>query len=290
MFTFLSYTVILFLNIYFRYYNKVKKVKLSEYIDQLLAMGKSTFSLDDAQKALEKSRAAVILSIEHLKQQQRIVSPAKGFYVIVLPEYRVYGCLPAEYFIPYLFDFWRQPYYACLVTAASYYGAAHQQPQVFQIMIRGYRAPIVCEKVKVDFVVNKYLEKNPTQEISTARSKLRISTPETTAMDLLNYPKHCGGLNRVVTILDELKEVIKEKELATLLDISPNHFWKQRLGYIFEKLGAENLSQIIFHHITKLKRVDYIQLDPSYKENGIAKFSKNSIWKVIENTNFESDL
>lgn len=264
-------------------------MKLSEYIDQLLAMGKCTFTLNDAQKALEKSRAAVILSIEHLKQQKKVVTPAKGFYVIVTPEYRIYECLPAEYFIPYLLEFWQQPYYACLVTAASYHGVAHQQPQIFQVMIKQYRAPIVCGKVKVDFVVNKYLEKNPIQKVSTSHSKLCISTPETTAMDLLNYSKQCGGLNRVATILDELQDVIKEKELAALLEISPNHFWKQRLGYLFEKLGAENLAQIIFQNIQKLKRVDYIRLDPSYKEDA-AKFLKNNRWKIIENTNFESDL
>lgn len=265
-------------------------MKVSEYIEQLLAKGKCTFTLDDAQKALEKSRAAIILSIEHLRQRQKVVSPAKGFYVILTPEYRIYGCLPAEYFIPYLMQFWQEPYYACLVTAASYHGAAHQQPQTFQVMIKQYRKPIICGKVKIDFIANKNIGICPTQSITTQRSNLIIATPETTAMDLVNYPKQCGGLNRIVTILDELREVIKEKELLDLIEAEPHHFWKQRLGYILEKLGAKNLAQIILQHLQKLKRTDYIPLDVSHISKNSAGYTKGKDWKIIENTTMESDL
>lgn len=263
---------------------------MSEYIEQLLAKGRCTFTLDEAQKTLGKSRAAIILSIEHLKQQQKVVSPAKGFYAIVPPEYRIYGCLPAEYFIPYLMDFWQESYYVCLVTAASYHGATHQQPQTFQVMVKQYRKSISCGKVKVDFIANKHIEICPTQSITTQRSKLIVATPETTAMDLLNYPRQCGGLNRIATMLDELREVMQEKRLLMLLEIASHHFWKQRLGYVLEKLGAEHLASIILQHLHKLKRVDYIPLDISHSAKDYAKCTKNIQWKIIENADFESDI
>jgi len=83
-------------------------MKLSEYIDLLIAKGKCCFSLDEAHEALNKKRSLVVKAINHQKKLGRIASPAKGFYVIVSPEYRIYGCLPAEYFIPYLMQYWQQ--------------------------------------------------------------------------------------------------------------------------------------------------------------------------------------
>ncbi len=264
-------------------------MKLSEYIENLAARGQCTFTVDNAQKALGKSRAAIILSIEHLRQQQKIVSPARGFYLIVSPEYRIYGALPAEYFIPYLMEYWREKYYVCLASAASYYGAAHQQPQTFQVMIQKYRKPIICGKVRIDFIANKHLNHFPVQKFTTQRSELLVASPETTAMDLVNYPKQAGGLNRVATILDELQETIKENELLKLLNIAPHLYWKQRLGYMLENLGAHHLAKIILKHLQKIKRVNYVSLDISQPVDAQDN-ARNEHWKIIENNTFESDL
>src|SRR5207244_10392072 len=58
----------------------------------------------------------------------------RGFYVIVPPEYRVAGSLPAAWFIRDLMDYLRRPYYVGLLTAPSLHGAAHQAPQEFQVV------------------------------------------------------------------------------------------------------------------------------------------------------------
>ena len=264
-------------------------MKLSDYIEKLLAEGRCTFTVDEAKQNLEKSRAAIILSIEHLKQQRKVASPAKGFYVIIPPEYRIYECLPAEYFLPYLMRYWQKQYYVCLVTAASYHGAAHQQPQTFQVMVQQSRKPITCGKIRVEFIANKHLKRNLTQKFITQRSELVVSTPEVTAMDLINYPKQCGGLNRIATILDELREAIKEKELLELLERATHRFWQQRLGYMLDKLGAGNLAQVIFQHLQQLSGIGYIPLDPLLPTN-IPFSAKNKRWKIVENCSFESDL
>ena len=45
-----------------------------------------------------------------------------------------------------------QPYYVALLSAAAYHGAAHQKPQVFQVMIPKARRGLECGGVRVDFV------------------------------------------------------------------------------------------------------------------------------------------
>jgi len=68
-------------------------MNFNDYIDDLLRHGKYSFTVQQAQHALEKSKKAVYSSIEHLLAKNELANPVKGFYVIVPPEYRVLGCL-----------------------------------------------------------------------------------------------------------------------------------------------------------------------------------------------------
>lgn len=160
-----------------------------------------------------KSRKVVQSSIEHLLAVGELATPAKGFYVIVPPEYHVLGCLPAEYFIPYLMEYWNCRYYVGLLTAASYYGAAHQAVQVFQMMMaERAKRPIVCAKVKINFIGHRQLAEIPVQTISTAKSMLTVSTPERTAMDLRKLSSVICRLNHIVTVLTEIQETANRRQ------------------------------------------------------------------------------
>jgi len=264
-------------------------MSFSDYINTLLRQGKCSFTITQAQAATGKSLKAIYSSIEHLIAKNLLAAPAKGFYVIVPPEYQILGCLPAEYFIPYLMDYWECPYYVGLLTAARYHGASHQAAQIFQVMIAGRsRPPVECGKVKVQFIANRHLAKTPIQTFSTAKSQLNVSTPEGTAMDLLNYPHQAGGLNHIATVLAELHEGMKPNKLRTLAESDTVLAWKQRLGYLLETIGALELSQVLKKHLIKQKRVDYVPL-----MSGLASSTetpRSTAWKIIENATVESDL
>lgn len=97
-------------------------MNIQTYIDELTAKGKCCFTLKEACKALSRPDNAVKLAIKRLKEKRSgLASPARGFYVIVPPEYRKAGCLPAEYFLPYLMAYWNKPYYVGLLSAAAIY-------------------------------------------------------------------------------------------------------------------------------------------------------------------------
>lgn len=264
-------------------------MNLYEYIQSLKKNGKCSFSISDVLSALNtKSRKAILSSIEHLVLKEELVSPAKGFYIILPPEYQILGCLPAEFFIPYLMDYWKCNYYACLLTAANYHGASHQAVMVFQVMSEKRRPPIICGKIQINFILNKNLQDSPTQKISTRMSMLTISTPEGTAMDLLKYPRQSGGLSHIATILTELHETMTAGKLLELAKKSTTLAWQQRLGYILELVGANELANAIHENLSEQKRVDYILLAPGKKINKNSR--KNEKWKIIENITIESDL
>jgi hypothetical protein len=49
--------------------------------------------------------------LRRLKEQGLIAEPVRGFLVIVPPEYRHLGCLPAEQFVPQLMAIAAEPYW-----------------------------------------------------------------------------------------------------------------------------------------------------------------------------------
>lgn len=261
----------------------------ANYIRDLVKHGKCCFTLDQAQITLQKTRKAILSSIEHLLAKGELASPAKGFYIIVPPEYHGLGCIPAEQFIPYLMEYWGYRYYAGLLTAAAYHGASHQAVQVFQVMIDNRRPLLVCGKIRVQFITNSHLTKTSTQNISTSKSMLTISTPESTAIDLLNYPHQSGGLNHIVTVISELQETMDPKKLLALAEIQPELAWKQRLGYLLEVVEAHELADVLKKYLSTQKRIDYIPLLAGLKKTD-KTFSRNLTWKIIENTTIESDI
>lgn len=258
------------------------------YIHDVIKQGKCSFSIDEAAKTLGKSRKAIQSSIEHLLAKRELVSPARGFYVIVPPEYQVLGCLPAEYFIPSLMAYWRCNYYASLLTAAQYHGASHQTVMIFQVMLEKARPAITCGKVKIKFIGNKNLNSTPTQKINTRMSIIATSTPEGTAMDLLKYPHQSGGLNHILTVLSELQENMQANKLLALAKKTASLAWQQRLGYMLEKVNAHELANTLKEYLLKQKRIDYIPLDPHSKVT--KRTPRNNTWKIIENTKLESDV
>ncbi len=211
--------------------------------------------------------------------------PYQGFYVIVPPEYRSLGCRPAEQFIPDLMNYLGEYYCVGLLSAAEYHGAAHHCPQVFQVMVAKPRRTIISGKVQVNFIVRGNIEAIPTQPRNTVSGILKLSTPEATAFDLAGYYRHCGWLDNVATVLSELVEVLDPEKLVTVAELSPIT-WVQRLGYLLERVGSEEIWQPLSEYINAKKPVRSPLL-PSVTIKG-AVFSKR--WQIYINTKVESEI
>src|SRR5438093_13756550 len=120
------------------------RLKARQYIEHLAASGRYQFSSAEAQAALAVSAAAAKVALNRLAKQKAVASPARGFYVIVPPEYQGLRCLPADQFIPDLMKRLDGSYYAGLLSAAQYHGAAHHRPQEFQVSLAKTHRPIQC--------------------------------------------------------------------------------------------------------------------------------------------------
>jgi len=265
---------------------------IEDYIKELRASGKRWFTTDSAQAALGVTRSAVHSALHRLSQKGDIVSPFRSFYLIIPPEYQVLGCLPPDHLIPLIMTYWKEDYYVGLLSAAAYHGAAHQQPQVFQVITAKQHEAIRCGKVHIKFIKNNLLHKSATQKLTVPTGYLEISTPETTVMDLLNYYQQSGGLNHIATVLTELIDVVDDEKLLELIKQSSICAWVQRLGYLLEIIESENKEhkeQILrsLQQYIEEKKPQAIPLDPNKIMTG---FPRHPIWNVAINSEVESDI
>ena len=255
-----------------------------DYIDSLASSGRYHFTSADAKQALGSSPDAVKLALNRLGKQGLIATPSRGFYVIVPPEYKSLGCLPADQFIPHLMEHLRLPYYAGLLTAAQYYGAAHQRPQEFQVFTEKSRRPIKCGKVRVSFIARKQIKQIATKPFNTPRGMLAVSSPEATAIDLAGYPDHTGGLEQSATVLSELAEQIDPEKLVAAAQTSPVP-WAQRLGYLLS-LGEGSAITGPLEHYVQSKARDYVPLALYGEKDG----PRSRAWKLIINEDVEPEF
>jgi predicted transcriptional regulator of viral defense system len=256
-----------------------------DYIEGLAAKGRYHFSSVDAQKALGVSPAAAKLALHRLARQKLVASPARGFYVIVPPEYRSLGCLPADQFIPALMQRAGLRYYVGLLSAAEYHGAAHHRPQEFQVLLERARRPIRCGRVRVRFIVRKHLQDVPVQGFNTPRGIILVSTSEATAVDLIGYHHHAGGLDQVATILMELSEHLDPEKLVSAAKTAPIP-WAQRLGYLLGHVGAREKVALLKSYVRNAGR-DAVPLLPGAR-NG--KAPRDAEWRIIVNAEVEGEI
>ena len=266
-------------------------INYRDYIKYIRSSGHFSFTTDEAMSYLGVSRNAFNCGMYKLRKKGEIVSPAKNLYVIVPPEYQAIGCIPAEELLPILMKYLNVAYYGCLLSAALYHGASHQKPQVFQVMTDKQLKTVNCGKVRIDFIYKKSLANLPTQNITVKTGYLTIATPELTAMDLLNYPRHVGGVNHIATVLSELIEKVDPILLIKLVHESAEKSWVQRLGYILEKIDSmdeekqQHIADLLYQSLAKPLRM--VPLVPELQTTGN---ERNPRWMIIENTNIESDL
>ena len=265
---------------------------INAFIKSLQAHGRRCFTTEEAQIALGVTRAAINSALHRLSRKGDVVSLARNFYLIIPPEYQILGCLPPDHFIPLLMAYWNVKYYVGLLSAATYHAAAHQQPQVYQVVTEKQYRMMHCGSVRVQFIKNKQLNNAITQKINVPTGYLIISTPETTARDMLTYQRQAGGLNHIATVLTELLDVMDGQRLLELAKQSLTIAWVQRLGYILEVIEPEDekkrneIVDLLKQYIIE-KKPQTIPLNLSTPMTG---YPRNTDWNVAINTEVESDI
>jgi predicted transcriptional regulator of viral defense system len=262
---------------------KRQSLYLRRYVDRLQESGRYTFARDEALKELDMSPAALKLAARRLSRQGRLVSPQRGFFVIVPLEYKSSGSPPPPWFIDQLMEFRSEPYYVGLLSAAALHGAAHQQPQEFQVTTGRQMRLAVAGRSRIRFLLKKHIKRTETIRLKTETGTMKASTPESTTLDLVRYAPHAGGLNNLATILSALAEKIDLKGLIEAARRDDDLPSAQRLGFLLEHIGEKARVEPLAEWI-KSSRARTICLHPG---GPVRRARKSARWRLIVNEDIE---
>lgn len=184
----------------------VAQTVLRDLPDHLLSEGTSWFTAPEAAEAAGVPLDHVYPGLKRLMDRGQIFSPARGFYVPIPPEFRTWGAVPATHFVDAMMRHLDRRYCVGLLSAAELHGAAHQRPQVFQVMVERPLSARRNGRTRLSFHVRSRLAEVPTQRLTTPTGHLVVSTPEATVLDLGSRPADASGLDNVATVLVELAE------------------------------------------------------------------------------------
>ena len=264
---------------------------IKDWIVTLQMRGVITFSNEEVKRRFPESSArAIELSLNKLISTNGIMSVWKGFYVIIPVEYAASGVVPPVQYIHYLMKHINRKYYAALLDAAEFYGAAHQRPQQYSIVCEFPSIRDLSKKdTLVHFVVTrKTIPQTWLKSFNTQYGVVTVSKPELTAADLITFQKEIGGLNRVCTVLYELMEVVRFGKLdKTFFEYVPAAT-VQRLGYLLETvLDKPKQADLLYSkaraHGCKFQKIPLKHGRPTEGRE------TNDKWKIIVNEYIEID-
>lgn len=256
-----------------------------EYIRHLLGIGHYTFTRAEAAQALARQGSALDKILQRLKHSGWLLSIGDGFFVIIDPLHQGIGSIPISWFLEAWAKFKGLEYYVGGLSAAEAHGAAHQRPQSFQIVVNRNMRPFRIPSINIVFLYKKRIVSEMWGQHKVPTGVYRVSTPELTAYDLLTLRKACPSIDHVATIYKELGEVMRADGLMKLFDFRCETAILQRLGWLLDFTGWAKLTGKLS---TKLKtgRLNWVLLQPGLAGLG----SRNEKWRIIENTDVQSDL
>ena len=265
---------------------------INAWVEDLPKRGRLCFSKTDVEQQFPNLTGHnLLIALNRLVVKKKIQSVWRGFYAVILPDYGLEGIVPPIDYIDHLMRHLGKQYYIGLLTAAELYGAAHQAPQEFLVISSSTKLRKKVEQnVKINFVAKKTIPQKQLTQMMTRSCYVNVSNPLLTAYDLICYSKNIGGINRAATVINDLSEKIRFTNIDKKFIQSFAPVVTQRLGYIFEELGFEELSNKLYRKAEiagqKFRKTTLIVVD---KTKDLSKYPVNDKWQLIINEQIDTD-
>jgi len=241
-----------------------QRTNLSSNMTHLLSQGQIVFTDEQAQRALQIGKGALLDAAQKQQRRNYLITPRRGFYVIVPPQFLSMGAPPPSWYIDALMAHERRPYYVGLLKAAELHGATHQAVMEFQVITDKRMPRIKAGRSAIAFYYRKDIRAISAglEDYKTNTGYMKISGPELTILDLLRYPQAAAGLNHMVTVLADLGTRIDGEKLAAI-SASFERTVLQRLGYLLCMLGYEDKAGHLHERISQQPPLPWVELDPA---------------------------
>jgi hypothetical protein len=268
---------------------------LDSYLDDLQSHGRFTFTREEGLSASGKSAKSFSAAITRTIKKNRLLSPRRGFYVILRPEDRIAGAPDPERWIDPLMQYLGIDYRISLLRAAAFHAASHQASMIFQVIVPRQLRSIEAGRHRIQFIYQGsevFAKVNRPDWLAQMKSDTgfaKVADVELTLLDTIRYFHKTAGMNGAVQIIHDIGAKARPGKLAKVVSNYENTAVR-RLGYIFEYLGYERQAKVLLPFAEKAKSMKL--LNPSIN-NWFDEFDelqeKDPKWKLIINDTLEID-
>ncbi|WP_312226277.1 MULTISPECIES: type IV toxin-antitoxin system AbiEi family antitoxin domain-containing protein [Gammaproteobacteria] len=221
------------------------RVRLSDVLSGCERAGKLNVHGEELRAKLpEASPEALRKALYRQQRAGRVVRLSRGsdHWLIVPLQYATSGSPPLEAWLDaYLRKTLETPYYVGLLSAAETYGASPYAVMVTQVIVETKRRPITVGRHKLVFHTCSRIEAMPTRWHQSSDGRFKVSTPELTALDVIQRDGVLGGMSRVREVLRGLWPHCTAGGLVEALDAVQSVPAAQRLGALLTLDGQGDL-------------------------------------------------
>ena len=262
-----------------------RRVTLAEYVTELQSKGRVVFAAEEAVAALGTNRGAFLDAAQRLQKRGLLVSPRKGFYVAVPPQFASWGAPPPSWYVDGLMRQERQPYYVGLLKAAELHGATHQAVMEFQAVTGKRMSSIRAGRSLIVFYYRKEMAAimDGIEDIKTDTGRMKVSSPALTALDLMRYRKGSAGIDNVATVLSDLGSKIDADQLA-FLSLRFEKPIVQRLGYMLDILDRRSITRKMHGMLSSRGKPPWTELDRAEARDPLFEpdpVERDQRWRVV---------
>src|SRR5262245_60508892 len=193
---------------------------LPEFIDSQLARGLGYFSAASALVELQQTPQAFESAVKRQRKKGRLVSPRRGFYLIVRPEDRPFGGPDPTRWIDPLMKHLGLDYRVSLLRAAAFHGSAHQAAMVFQVITPRQIPKIAIGRQQIEFLYQtpvSFSESNRSgwlAQLKTEAGFAKVAGVELTLLDMCRYFHRAAGINGAAQAVHDLGKKANPRILA----------------------------------------------------------------------------
>ena len=269
---------------------------LDQYLDELQSRGQTAFTKKEGLSASGQSEKTFSTAITRAIKKKRLLSPRRGFYLILRPEDRIVGAPDPVSWIDPLMQYLCADYRISLLRAAAFHGASHQAVMVLQVVVPKQIRSIEAGRHRIQFiyqspdVFKKLNTDNWLKQMKSETGFAKIAGIELTLLDTIRYFHKAAGLNGAAQVVHDLGAKAQPDKLAKASAVFENTSVR-RLGYLFDYFGFDRQAKALIPFVKKAKSMKL--LNPSIKpwfDELDAPQEKNMKWKLIVNDTPEIDI
>lgn len=269
---------------------------LDRYLDVLLAQGRAYFSREEGVMALGLSSQAFTAAAARLARKQRLVSPRRGFFLILRPEDRAAGAPDPVRWIDPLMRYLELDYRISLLRAAAFHGASHQAAMVFQVVAPRQLRNLEIGRHRVRFIYQapvSFAHVNRPDWLDQIKSEAgfaKVAGVELTLLDAARYFHAAAGIHGVAQMVKDLGAKADPRKLTKAAAHYENASVR-RLGYLLDLAGHVRQADALEAFARQAKSMK--PLDPSLKPllpELAVPHEKNARWKLVVDEAVEVDF